>query len=163
MEYTQTEVNEQLTELQGRRRFVVHDAEIHRRRALDLLHHVPVLGEEAVKPDIEDVIQPQGKVGVRRAIADGLIVIRVKLVEMPSRRHIGEGGQRLPTKLRRQLFKAAVGQLAEFVIALEAHLAGADGVIHGRLYHNAPVVGHLALEGDIVGDLQNGRGGQELL
>ena len=64
-----------------------HDAKVHGGRAFDLLHDVPVFRKVAVEPVVELVIEPKGKIGVGRAIADGLLALRIQLVKVLSIRN----------------------------------------------------------------------------
>ena len=142
----------------------MHDAEIHRRRALDLFHQEPVLRQVPVKPVVEQVIQPQRVVRVRRAVSDGRLVLRVQLVKMPSARHVGEFRRLLrAAQLLRQLLQPAVAQGSEFRIVFQAHLAGADRVVYRRLDNDPQVAGHPGFKADVVRDLRDPGIGQEVL
>ena len=78
-----------------------------------------------------------------------------KLVEEPPLGDFLERGQFIANQFRHQPLEAAIRQAAEFKRCLERQLRGGDGVIAGRLDHDAQRIQKHGLKGKIVGNLDD--------
>ena len=132
---------------------IPHQAAVHGGRGLDLLHNAAVPGQVLIEPAVKQVIQPQGKVAVGAGIADGFLVLRVKLVEEAPGGYGFKIRQLHMEKLRHKGFKAAVRQAPESSAAFQGKLGRRDGIIAGRLHDHPQGIQKHGLEGQIMGHL----------
>ena len=97
-------------------------------------------GQVAVKPTVEQVIQPQGIVRVRAGVIQRCGVANVELVKKPPEGDVLKAGELHAEQLPHQGFQAAIAQAPESRIALERHLRRRYCVIHWLLHYNAALI-----------------------
>ena len=112
-----------------------------------------MLGQEAVKPLVKDVIQTERVIGVGSTVTDSFSILGIQFIKVSAIGHIGKGRERFTAKFCRQFLKTAVSELTKLGAALERHLRCCNGVIYGRHNNNVAGIGHLRLKSQVMSNL----------
>ena len=111
--------------------------------------------QKTVKPAVENMIQPQGKIRVRTAIAYCFCILCIQFVKVSAVCNIRKSGQRFMAQFFRQFFQTAVSKFAKCVVAFQGHLCCTNGIIHRRLYDDILLTGYCRFKGDIVSNFND--------
>ena len=111
--------------------------------------------QKPIKPVVENMIQPQGKIRVRTAIAYCFCILCIQFVKVSAVCNIRKSGQPFMTQFFRQFFQTAVSKFAKCVVAFQGHLCCTNGIIHRRLYDDILLTGYCRFKGDIVSNFND--------
>ena len=111
--------------------------------------------QKTVKPAVENMIQPQGKIRVRTAIAYCFCILCIQFVKVSAVCNIRKSGQRFMAQFFRQFFQTAVSKFAKCVVAFQGHLCCTNGIIHRRLDHDILMIGYCRFKGNIVSNFND--------
>ena len=111
--------------------------------------------QKTVKPAVENIIQPQGKIRVRTAIAYCFHILCIQFVKVSAICNIRKSGQPFMTQFFRQFFQTAVSKFAKCVVAFQGHLCCTNGIIHRRLDHDILMIGYCRFKGNIVSNFND--------
>ena len=111
--------------------------------------------QKPIKPVIENMIQPQGKIRVRTAIAYCFHILCIQFVKVSAVCNIRKSGQPFMTQFFRQFFQTAVSKFAKCVVAFQGHLCCTNGIIHRRLDHDILMIGYCRFKGNIVSNFND--------
>ena len=111
--------------------------------------------QKPIKPVIENMIQLQGKIRVRTAIAYCFCILCIQFVKVSAVCNIRKSGQPFMTQFFRQFFQTAVSKFAKCVVAFQGHLCCTNGIIHRRLYDDILLTGYCRFKGDIVSNFDD--------
>ena len=111
--------------------------------------------QKTVKPAVENIIQPQGKIRVRTAIAYCFCILCIQFVKVSAVCNIRKSGQRFMAQFFRQFFQTAVSKFAKCVVAFQGHLCCTNGIIHRRLDHDILMIGYCRFKGNIVSNFDD--------
>ena len=111
--------------------------------------------QKTVKPVVENIIQPQGKIRVRTAIAYCFCILCIQFVKVSAVCNIRKSGQPFMTQFFRQFFQTAVSKFAKCVVVFQGHLCCTNGIIHRRLYDDILLTGYCRFKGDIVSNFND--------
>ena len=101
------------------------------------------------------MIQPQGKIRVRTAIAYCFCILCIQFVKVSAVCNIRKSGQPFMTQFFRQFFQTAVSKFAKCVVAFQGHLCCTNGIIHRRLDHDILMIGYCRFKGNIVSNFND--------
>ena len=111
--------------------------------------------QKPIKPVIENMIQLQGKIRVRTAIAYCFHILCIQFVKVSAVCNIRKSGQPFMTQFFRQFFQTAVSKFAKCVVAFQGHLCCTNGIIHRRLDHDILMIGYCRFKGNIVSNFND--------
>ena len=111
--------------------------------------------QKPIKPVVENMIQPQGKIRVRTAIAYCFCILCIQFVKVSAVCNIRKSGQPFMTQFFRQFFQTAVSKFAKCVVVFQGHLCCTNGIIHRRLYDDILLTGYCRFKGDIVSNFND--------
>ena len=111
--------------------------------------------QKTVKPAVENMIQPQGKIRVRTAIAYCFHILCIQFVKVSAICNIRKSGQPFMTQFFRQFFQTAVSKFAKCVVVFQGHLCCTNGIIHRRLDHDILMIGYCRFKGNIVSNFND--------
>ena len=111
--------------------------------------------QKTVKPAVENMIQLQGKIRVRTAIAYCFHILCIQFVKVSAVCNIRKSGQPFMTQFFRQFFQTAVSKFAKCVVAFQGHLCCTNGIIHRRLDHDILMIGYCRFKGNIVSNFND--------
>ena len=111
--------------------------------------------QKPIKPVVENMIQPQGKIRVRTAIAYCFCILCIQFVKVSAVCNIRKSGQPFMTQFFRQFFQTAVSKFAKCVVVFQGHLCCTNGIIHRRLYDDIPLTGYCRFKGNIVSNFND--------
>ena len=111
--------------------------------------------QKTVKPAVENMIQLQGKIRVRTAIAYCFHILCIQFVKVSTVCNIRKSGQPFMTQFFRQFFQTAVSKFAKCVVAFQGHLCCTNGIIHRRLDHDILMIGYCRFKGNIVSNFND--------
>ena len=111
--------------------------------------------QKTVKPAVENMIQPQGKIRVRTAIAYCFCILCIQFVKVSAVCNIRKSGQRFMAQFFRQFFQTAVSKFAKCVVVFQGHLCCTNGIIHRRLYDDILLTGYCRFKGNIVSNFND--------
>ena len=111
--------------------------------------------QKTVKPAVENMIQLQGKIRVRTAIAYCFHILCIQFVKVSAVCNIRKSGQRFMAQFFRQFFQTAVSKFAKCVVVFQGHLCCTNGIIYRRLDHDILLTGYCRFKGNIVSNFND--------